>query len=313
MTAPLLPAPRRAGHRLVWILIPQLGAGLWLAVVPDGALFRVTQGVALVHVASSLLLLPPLALFAVRHARAMLPGLRTWARRLPVAALVLSLLAAIGTGFACLGRGQGTLVARAHAIAAALLLLPLLVHLVQGRRRRLSMGIGLGLAVAAAALAGLGHALPSGPLPAPSFAYRTRPTGLYDPAYWCGECHEEIYAEWHRSAHARTLGIPVVRAELMKVPHLTQLDLARFGEIAAAPAGHPVQGRIDGQFPFASCANCHAPTSFYGDDPQRILDSDPPSRDGVTCSFCHTIRGVRPAATWPPWWPRRSATRAPGP
>lgn len=287
--------PRRAGRWLVWLLVPQLGAGLWLALVPDGAVFVLTQAVTLAHVVASLALLPPLGWLVVRHARALLPQLVRWPQRFVVLGLLLALIGAVATGFACLGEGQGMPAARAHAITAALLVAPLLLHLSQGQRQRLAMAIGVGLAASAAAFAGLGKLVPSGPAPAPAFAYATRSTELYDPAHWCGECHGEIYAEWHRSAHARTLGIPLVRREIGKVPHLTQLDLANFGEIARAPADHASGARIDGAFPFESCTNCHSPTSFYGDDPRSITESAPPSRDGVTCSFCHTLRDVRPA------------------
>jgi hypothetical protein len=267
---------------------------MWLALVPDGALFGLSQVVTAVHVVTSLASVPVLAVGALRHARGMLPILRGWVRRIPALALLLLLVATTASGAAALTRGQGTPIARAHLVCAAALLVPLMVHLLQGPRRRVAVRTVLGAAIGAAGLCVFGRLTPSGPPPAPSFRYATRPAELYDPAYWCGECHEAIHAEWHRSAHARTLGIPRVKSELRQHEHLTQLDLAAFGEIARSP-DDPRQGRIDGAFAFEACTACHAPASFYGDDPRTITESDPPARDGVTCSFCHTLRGVRAA------------------
>lgn len=39
--------------------------------------------------------------------------------------------------------------------------------------------------------------------------------------------------------------------------------------------------------------HCHAPTSFYGDDEADILTTTSQVSEGVTCSFCHTLRDVR--------------------
>jgi hypothetical protein len=290
-----VPTARGAGHLLVRLLVPQIAAGAWLALVPDGAFFRVTQAMTVVHVATSLVTLPLLVWIAVRHAHAMLPLLRGWARRVPVVALVLSLGAALVSGVLALGRGEGTGVSAFHLASSALVVVPLLVHLVQGRQRAVAWRVGLGVAIAGAALATVGRLGPRDAPAPPPFEYTTRAEGLYDPAHWCGECHTAIYAEWHRSAHSRTLGIREVRGELHKHEHLTQLDLASFGAIAHAAPDDARQGKIDGAFPFETCASCHSPTSFYGDDPRPILDSEPPARDGVTCSFCHTLRDVRPA------------------
>jgi len=43
---------------------------------------------------------------------------------------------------------------------------------------------------------------------------------------------------------------------------------------------------------FNACEMCHAPTSFYGDDRGSALDGTGTAAEGVTCSFCHTLRAV---------------------
>jgi hypothetical protein len=116
----------------------------------------------------------------------------------------------------------------------------------------------------------------------PAFALTTRPTRLYDPAAWCGECHAEIFSEWSHSTHGATLRIPIIRQEFERVgrergARAVDVDLRHL-----TPAGDS-----------AACVQCHAPATFHGDDGTPVLTAGPPVSDGVACSFCHTLRGLR--------------------
>lgn len=284
---------------LLALLVPQLALGGYLLGVPDRVSLPAAEIATLAHVVSAAVALPLLAWLVYRHARA-----STGARRKGSStsrwqlgaswALVATLAAACTTGIAALSSGRGMPVATGHAIAAVVLACVLPLHVaLTGRRAEVAIVI-----TSFAAPLGIGllmRARGSEALPTPAFAYVTRPANLYDPAHWCGECHTEVYAEWHRSAHARTLGIPKVKRQLGAHASILALDLASFGKIAAHAPGPEGHGKLDGAFAFESCTQCHSPTSFYGDDPTDPLTSLPPSRDGVTCSFCHTLRDVRPA------------------
>ncbi len=75
----------------------------------------------------------------------------------------------------------------------------------------------------------------------------------------CGECHEKMYDEWERSAHARSASSPLYKA-------------------AAAVAKDP------------ACERCHTP--LLADAPK-----DPVASEGVTCDVCHALRDPKPATT----------------
>ena len=75
----------------------------------------------------------------------------------------------------------------------------------------------------------------------------------------CGECHEKMYDEWERSAHARAASSPLYKA-------------------AAAAAKDPM------------CERCHTP--LIADAPK-----DPIATEGVTCDVCHALRDPKPATT----------------
>lgn len=68
----------------------------------------------------------------------------------------------------------------------------------------------------------------------------------------CGECHEKMYDEWERSAHAQAASSDVYKA-------------------AVASAKDP------------SCDGCHAPLA-------RDVPKDGIASEGVTCDVCHTIK-----------------------
>lgn len=78
----------------------------------------------------------------------------------------------------------------------------------------------------------------------------------------CGRCHAEIYEEWVNSLHASSLTDPVFAGVFKQI-----------------------ENKVDREF----CISCHAPTTMVtGDFDFRL----PITREGVTCDFCHTIRGV---------------------
>lgn len=80
----------------------------------------------------------------------------------------------------------------------------------------------------------------------------------------CGTCHQDIYAMWKDSKHARAFGNPIFAAAYR--------DLQREGGDAR---------RL--------CLRCHAPIAgITGDlEAQQAI-----TREGVTCDFCHSVTGV---------------------
>jgi len=109
-----------------------------------------------------------------------------------------------------------------------------------------------------------------------------RPAGLPDiKASTCGACHQEIYAEWHISTHARAWsGDPQFQAELAKA-------------------------REDGGDVSWMCKNCHTPleqqletlvvSTENGLQFPTTIDNpsfDPDLQDeGITCATCHVKDG----------------------
>ncbi|MBI1999738.1 MAG: hypothetical protein HYY88_07750 [candidate division NC10 bacterium] len=80
----------------------------------------------------------------------------------------------------------------------------------------------------------------------------------------CGTCHQDIFAMWKGSKHARAFENPIFAAAYR--------DLQREGGDAR---------RL--------CLRCHAPIAgITGDlEAQQII-----TREGVTCDFCHSVAGV---------------------
>jgi hypothetical protein len=83
----------------------------------------------------------------------------------------------------------------------------------------------------------------------------------------CGQCHKELYEDWRHSLHADASGNAVFKAAYMQV-YFEQGESAR-------PA----------------CLTCHAPVAYYNNDPKL---TQPISREGVSCDFCHSIAEVLP-------------------
>ena len=92
---------------------------------------------------------------------------------------------------------------------------------------------------------------------------RLNPTG-FTPSQVCGACHQDIYAMWKDSKHARAFENSIFTAAYR--------DVQRAGGDAR---------RL--------CLRCHAPiASLTGDlEAQQTI-----TREGVTCDFCHSVTGV---------------------
>ena len=89
----------------------------------------------------------------------------------------------------------------------------------------------------------------------------------FSPSQQCGQCHKELYENWKRSLHADASSNAVFHAAYMQV-YFVQGERAR-------PA----------------CLNCHAPVAYFNNDPKL---TQPISREGVSCDFCHSIAEVLP-------------------
>ena len=92
---------------------------------------------------------------------------------------------------------------------------------------------------------------------------RVNPAG-FTSSQICGACHQDIYAMWKDSKHARAFENSIFAAAYR--------DVQRAGGDA-----RPL------------CLRCHAPIAgFTGDlDAQQAI-----TREGVTCDFCHSVTGV---------------------
>ncbi|NIT84327.1 MAG: hypothetical protein GWN10_21435 [Nitrospinaceae bacterium] len=83
----------------------------------------------------------------------------------------------------------------------------------------------------------------------------------------CGQCHQQLFADWEHSLHAKSSDNAVFHAAYLQV-YFEQGERAR-------PA----------------CLNCHAPVAYYNNDPKL---TQPVSREGVSCDFCHSIAEILP-------------------
>lgn len=81
----------------------------------------------------------------------------------------------------------------------------------------------------------------------------------------CARCHKDIYGDWKNSMHAKSVDNPVFMADFIMV------QLERGKELK----------------PY--CLSCHAPTTIMTKDYSLRSVS---SNEGVTCDFCHTIKGI---------------------
>jgi hypothetical protein len=278
---------RSRGWWLATLLAPQIVIGTWLIVVPDRIAFTASQAAVLLHVALGLVTLPPFLVWLWRHARGRaLRSLATDGGRLPSTArhlLTLLALLALGSGLGALWSGEGTFVGALHGAVGIACGAPLALHLFLEQRRAAAAVVAVCVVGVAGGSALLKRVLPGQSLwpEKPRFEFATVPTQSYDAASWCGECHGEIYDEWRHSTHSRAIKLPSVRRDFQRL--LTE----RPRTVVDATL---VTATTD---PSGICSHCHTPLTFYGDDPTPVLDAGPPVNDGVSCSFCHTARGLR--------------------
>ncbi len=92
---------------------------------------------------------------------------------------------------------------------------------------------------------------------------RLNPAG-FTPSQVCGACHQDIYAMWKASKHARAFENPIFAAAYREV---------RRGDGKARQL----------------CLRCHAPLAGITADleAQQAI-----TREGVACDFCHSVTGV---------------------
>ena len=83
----------------------------------------------------------------------------------------------------------------------------------------------------------------------------------------CGQCHKQLYEDWRHSLHADSSGNAVFHSAYLQV-YFEQGERAR-----------------------AACLSCHAPVAYFNNDPKL---TQPISREGVSCDFCHSIAEALP-------------------
>ena len=81
----------------------------------------------------------------------------------------------------------------------------------------------------------------------------------------CGECHQAIHAVWQESMHSRAFSNGVFQAAYRTAKQGVNKERASL------------------------CLTCHAPTTRRTGD---FVAANPITQEGVTCDFCHSIRGV---------------------
>lgn len=89
--------------------------------------------------------------------------------------------------------------------------------------------------------------------------------GRFTSARQCGTCHRDIYMAWRGSQHARAAENPIFRESHAEA-------VRTFGESTA---------RL--------CFMCHAPTVVLTGDYALAQEV---TREGVTCDFCHSLKGT---------------------
>ncbi len=82
----------------------------------------------------------------------------------------------------------------------------------------------------------------------------------------CRECHSDIFELWKSSLHAKSYENPTFRATFMTIRFSCGEELAK------------------------DCLRCHAPRAYLTGDFQP---DSPAMIEGVSCSFCHSIRSIK--------------------
>lgn len=293
--APRRPNPGRMA--MLW-LGPHVLMGLWLIAVPDTVSFTTNQLIVLVHVVLGLGTLPVILWFSIRHIR------KTWSAltgpgHAGTSGKLGSMIAVLGamiSGVWVLWYGEGMPAATVHLWFGAACAVALLLHVTTLSLRQLAKAMTVAL-LGAAAFAGIVTLLvPAEPWEPfkPAFAYTERPLDLYDSAEWCGSCHKEFFDEWKSSVHGSTFKGHEVQHEQLPFQHkgFFKFGLADAGKIVKGERG---EAGKPGEPPamFATCSHCHSPTLYYGQASEGPFGAPAPISDGVTCSFCHTLRDVR--------------------
>jgi hypothetical protein len=88
-------------------------------------------------------------------------------------------------------------------------------------------------------------------------------SGQFHSAERCGACHKDIYSVWSNSVHARSVSNPVFQELYQEALEITEGKAKQL------------------------CLTCHAPTVLVTGDFEL---TDPITREGVTCDFCHSLK-----------------------
>lgn len=81
----------------------------------------------------------------------------------------------------------------------------------------------------------------------------------------CQSCHSEIYKNWRNSAHSRSTTNPAFLSALKEIMFRGKKNDVKF------------------------CLSCHTPITLFNKD---INLKEKITLEGVTCDFCHSIRGL---------------------
>ncbi len=288
----------RPGRYEAWgvlaLLAPHVALGGWLWIVPDHVAFTASQWIVLVHVVLGLVGTPIAVIWAYRHSMQARPRTK---RTGPVVTMRWLLTIGIGlaflSGFTSLSSGQGMPMADIHALAGIALAIVLILHLFVERHTMAACGVigvlSVSVAVTLSARDRIEGDLPD-PL-SPEFTFEVRQTELHDEAQWCGSCHPQNYQEWSLSTHGRSTQIEDLHRELREKPELQTVDLEMVGHAANAKPGAADAPQVP-PVPM-QCPMCHAPLTFYTDDQVPLLESEGIAHEGISCTFCHTIRGIK--------------------
>ena len=97
----------------------------------------------------------------------------------------------------------------------------------------------------------------------------------YLPASTCRNCHNSIFDQHSQSMHGKSFDNPVFQAQYFEelLPNV-KTDASLSGEAKG-------------------CIVCHAPISYITSGHIVKKDQVDPEMSGITCDFCHTIRGYK--------------------